>query len=317
MTVSSPQPAKGPISLLGPIETAPVTGGMISYAQAGPPHDEADAVVLAIHGVTSNLMAWCSVVRALARDSRVHVVAPDLRGRAESAALPGPYGIAAHVADMRDLLEHLDIGRAVLVGHSMGAYVAARLAAEQPDRAAALVLVDGGVYVEGLDEDAAAAVRASVIGPAVVRHALTFSSVGNYLNFWRSHPALTDAWNDEIEAYALHELRGSEHTFRSVLNLDAIETDSDEMLFDPVNRTAIERAGAPVHLLRAPRGAMDEGNPMIPEAALEAFIARHPTAAVEQVDGVNHYTIVMGDGPGPARVAAAISAATDEATTSA
>jgi pimeloyl-ACP methyl ester carboxylesterase len=290
--------------------TAPVAGGAMRFGQAGPPPEEADGVVLALHGVTSNLMAWRSVARAMGVGSPVSIIAPDLRGRADSVALPAPYGIAAHVADMAVLLDHLQVERVVLAGHSMGAYVAARLAAEHPERVSAVVLVDGGVSVAGLEEEAAAAVRAAVIGPSVVRHALTFATTNDYLSVWRAHPALSPAWNVDIEAFALHELGGTEHALRSVFNLDAVETDADEMLFDPVNRTPIERVGAPVHVLRAPLGAMGDRNPAIPQPALECFVAKHPAAMVEQVDGANHYTILMGDSPGPARVAAAIRAAT-------
>src|SRR6476646_1842770 len=115
----------------------PVAGGVLAVARAGPPPDHADAVVLAIHGITANMMAWASVARELAR-YRVTMLAPDLRGRGESAALRGPYGFAAHVADLLAMLDHAGVQRAVLAGHSMGAYVAARLAAEHPERAAGL-----------------------------------------------------------------------------------------------------------------------------------------------------------------------------------
>jgi pimeloyl-ACP methyl ester carboxylesterase len=45
------------------------------------------------------------------------------------------------VNDLIAVLDRVGAQRAVLVGHSMGAYVVARLAAEHPDRAAALVLL--------------------------------------------------------------------------------------------------------------------------------------------------------------------------------
>ncbi|WP_425470408.1 alpha/beta fold hydrolase [Streptomyces diacarni] len=75
--------------------------------------------------------------------------APDLRGRAASADLPGPYGLAAHVADVLALLDHLGQRRAVLIGHSMGGFVAALAAARHPSRVAGTVLVDGGLPFPG------------------------------------------------------------------------------------------------------------------------------------------------------------------------
>ena len=46
-----------------------------------------------------------------------------------SAGLPGPYGFAAHLADLLSVLDDAGVERAVLAGHSMGAYLATGLAA--------------------------------------------------------------------------------------------------------------------------------------------------------------------------------------------
>jgi pimeloyl-ACP methyl ester carboxylesterase len=255
-------------------------------------------------------MAWRSVARAMESEPQVGMIAPDLRGRADSADLPGPFGIATHVADALALLDHARVARAVLVGHSMGAYIAARVAAEHPERVAGLVLADGGIPVHDLDEESAAAARAMFIGPALARHAQTFASIDAYVQFWRQHPAFRDAWNDDVEAYARHDLRGEPGAYRYVVNIDAIAEDGEEVLSDRVNRFAIDRTHTPVRLLRAPRGAFNDENALISQDDLRRFIAAHPGAEVEEIAHVNHYTLVMGDSAGPERVAAALLAAT-------
>jgi pimeloyl-ACP methyl ester carboxylesterase len=287
----------------------PVAGGTLAVAHAGPPPDQAEAVVLAIHGVTGNGMVWRSVARDVTSATQISMLAPDLRGRAESAALPGPYGIAAHVADMLAVLDDARVDRAVLVGHSMGAYVAARIAAEHPERVAGLVLVDGGTPVSELTEEAAAMAHAFLVGPALARRAIPFMSVAAYLDFWRQHPAFAHAWNDDVEAYVLHELRGKPGAFRYIVSVEAVETDSADLLTDPANRNAINRVQTSPHVLRALRGAIDDENMLIQQTELDAFVAAHPSAHVEEVLDVNHYTLVIGDSPGPQRVAAAIEAA--------
>ena len=287
----------------------PVPGGTLAVARAGAPPAQAEAVVLAIHGITSNLMVWRSVARHVADGARVCILAPDLRGRGESAGLPGPYGIAAHVEDMLAVLDHLEVAGAVLAGHSMGAYVAARLAGEHPERTAGLVLVDGGPSVDAFTPEDAAMMRALMVGPALARHAISYPSQEAFLDFWRQHPAFAHAWNEDVEAYVLHDLVGEPGAFRYVINLNAVEADSDEMLSDPTNRTSMDRVHVPVSLLRAPRGTLDDDNALISRPLLEAFAAEHPAAHVEEVEGVNHYTLMVGDSPGPARVAAAIEAA--------
>ena len=77
------------------------------------------------------------------------------------------------------------------------------------------------------------------------------------------------------------------------------------MVLDDANRTALDRVHVPVRLLRAERGLFDD-EPLIPEDALRAFAASHPSVRVEAVPDVNHYTLLLGDSPGPARTAAAI-----------
>jgi hypothetical protein len=45
-------------------------------------------------------------------------------------------------------------------------------------------------------------------------------------------------------------------------------------------------------------------------------VAAHPDAQVEYLLGTNHYTVVLGSGPGPRRIAALIRAAIPHAVTS-
>jgi pimeloyl-ACP methyl ester carboxylesterase len=301
--------ATNPHDLFRSRDMVPVSGGTLAVAHAGPAPDRAGAVVLAIHGITSNLMVWRSVARHIAEGARVSILAPDLRGRGESATLPGPYGIAAHVEDMLAVLDHFGVRRPVLAGHSMGAYVAARMAGEHPERTAGLVLVDGGPSVDAFTPEDAAVMRALMVGPAVARRAISYASPEAFLEFWQHHPAFVHAWNEDVEAYVLHDLAGDPGAMKYVINLNAVEADSDEMLSDPANRTSMDRVHVPVSLLRAPRGTLDDDNPLISRQLLEAFAAQHPAAHVDDVEGVNHYTVVLGDSPGPARVAAAIEAA--------
>src|ERR1700757_447301 len=91
----------------------PVAGGTLNVAQAGPPVTEADGVALAAHGATNSLMIWRTVARRL--DPGICFLAPDLRGRGRSVTLGGPYGMAAHVADLIAVLDHVGARSAVLV----------------------------------------------------------------------------------------------------------------------------------------------------------------------------------------------------------
>jgi pimeloyl-ACP methyl ester carboxylesterase len=193
-----------------------------------------------------------------------------------------------------------------MVGHSMGAHVAARLSAEQPERAAGLVLLDGGLprpapinASDGEPEDEATPGRMET----------PCSSADEYVAGWRTHPAFERAWDDDVEAYARYDMTEDGRGARCVVSQEAVMADTFDLMFDGVSRKAINRVRAPTRLLRAPRGPLDDDYPMIPSDYLEDFAAEHPDLHVEHVPDVNHYTIVLGDSPGPARVACAIKTA--------
>jgi lipase len=291
-----------------------VAGGTLQVARAGARPDEADTVVLAVHGVTASLMTWRSIARRLRAHPGVTLLAPDLRGRGLSASLPGPYGMAAHVDDLIAVLDHAGAKRAVLVGHSMGAYVVARLAVEHPERVAALVLLDAGLPLATPDDPDE--MMRTAVANAVMRLGITFPSAEAYVDAWRSHPAFAQAWNEDVEAYVAYDLIDNGSSVRCCASPAAVRADSAEMVLDEAARGALDRvpAGIPVHVLRAERGLFDDDDaPLIPAAELRAFAAAHPATRVDAIAGVNHYTLVMGDSPGPDQVAAVIEeAARDE-----
>lgn len=286
----------------------PVPGGILSVGQAGPPPREAEAVVLAVHGVTSSHLAWRTVARELNREAAVALLAPDLRGRGRSAAVGGPFGARTHIDDLLRVLDAAGVERAILAGHSMGAYLAARLAADHPDRAAAVVLVDGGPYIPVPPDEDPDALLAVVVEQLTSRLQMTFDSADEYVARWSAHPALRREWNDDLEAYARFELDGPAGAMRCTVSEEALVADCTDMMQDESTLRALDRVTAPLYLARAERGLLDD-QPVLSDAVVEAFVAAHPDARVEYLLGTNHYTVVLGSGSGPRRVAALITAA--------
>lgn len=104
-----------------------------------------DPVLLACHGWTDSGEVFGPLAERLGR--RWTVVAPDAPGHGETPLRPGDYRVAEHVVPVTAVLDCLPTvaGHArpvVVLGHSMGAGTAARLAAARPDVVAALVLED-------------------------------------------------------------------------------------------------------------------------------------------------------------------------------
>ncbi|MCS7235309.1 MAG: alpha/beta hydrolase [Armatimonadota bacterium] len=95
--------------------------------------------VLLLHGFPLSSELWEDV--AVRLEDRCQVVAPDLRGHGDSDAPPGPYSMDALAEDVVGLVDALGLDRFVLGGHSMGGYVAFRVAARWPQRLLGLVLV--------------------------------------------------------------------------------------------------------------------------------------------------------------------------------
>lgn len=91
-------------------------------------------------GMGASRSSWGGVVARVAAETRC--VTYDRAGLGRSPAAAGPRRLAALVDDLTDLLDHLDDGAYVLVGHSWGGPILRRLTALRPDLVAGLVLVD-------------------------------------------------------------------------------------------------------------------------------------------------------------------------------
>lgn len=273
------------------IETIRVAGGDYTLARwAGGP-----TTLLAIHGITASHLAWPPVVDALKGDYTV--LAPDLRGRGASNALPPPYGLKAHVADLLAVLDHYRVEQAVLVGHSLGAYIALEFAQAHPQRARGLVLVDGGIALPMRLGATPEQIIKGVLGPALARLDMRFADPNAYLDFWRAHPSFQDAgaWNAYVEAYVNYDLTGVAPALHSRVNAAAVMVDAYGPLA-PEMVTLIDKVSLPMRLLTAERGLLNQPDPLLPLAAVADKVARNPHLTHYEIPGTNHYTIVTGCG---------------------
>ena len=101
-------------------------------------HGQGLPVVL-LHGYPLDHTIWKPVVNGLKEQARL--IVPDLRGHGASFVPEGDWSIRDMAEDVRLLLDRLEVERAVIVGHSMGGYVALSFAHAYPQRLAGLGLV--------------------------------------------------------------------------------------------------------------------------------------------------------------------------------
>lgn len=92
-----------------------------------------------VHGLSFFSWDWLDAAQALAGDREAACM--DMRGFGDSARA-ADYSVPAMAGDIGALMDHLGWQRAIVVGHSMGGRNSAYFAAKNPQRVAALVLVD-------------------------------------------------------------------------------------------------------------------------------------------------------------------------------
>jgi pimeloyl-ACP methyl ester carboxylesterase len=261
--------------------------------------------IVGIHALTTTYKTFVGIGERLA--GRRPLFAPDLRGRGDSDKPETGYGMAAHAADVAAAMRALGIGPSVVVGHSMGAYVATALAAEYPSLVAGLVLLDGGhppALPPGLDSDE---LLDQILGPVVHRLRRSFSSLEVYLDSWRRLPTFADvpghcAWGPWVEEYLAYDLGGLNGSRRPKAKETGVRADFADM----GNRVEAERrlraVSAPIMVVRAECGLAPDQPGVLSDDAVERIRACAPGVVEHTVADTTHYTIALAD-PGASTVA--------------
>ena len=142
MSSSPLQSPQFSLPALPPLLSTQVFGCTIRYydAGSGPP-------LVLLHGLGGDADDWAFCLEALSASQRV--IAPDLLGFGRSGKPHIDYTIAGFVEMLERFLRGLNIERAILVGHSLGGWIAATFALNSPEAVQKLVLVDSaGVWGE-------------------------------------------------------------------------------------------------------------------------------------------------------------------------
>jgi 3-oxoadipate enol-lactonase len=117
------------------LPTATINGLQLAYTDEG-----SGTPIVFIHGYPLSRAMWEAQVAGLSSDARV--IAIDLRGHGESQAPIWMASVDIYADDVRGLLDHLSIEKAVVCGFSMGGYVAFAFLRKYPERVQALILAD-------------------------------------------------------------------------------------------------------------------------------------------------------------------------------
>jgi lipase len=254
--------------------------------------------VVCLHGITAQHRAFNAAARHLGPSRGL--VGVDLRGRGDSDKPESGYGLQAHAADVLRVLDELGLESAVLVGHSMGGFVALKTALTFPDRVRAIVLLDGGwPRVERTPEEMTeeerqeAAALEEGLARAFRRLDMIFENPEAYLDFWFPDQNLKmDDLPHDLADYYLYDLGEVEGGYRPKASRAAAEEDSPSVSSTSPTAEELHDLGCPVALVRASQGFFPGSDPLISDEVRDAMAGALDLRTEILLEGANHYTML-------------------------
>ena len=263
----------------------PVIGGEIAVFQYG--NGSGDPVLL-IHGVTSSNRAFQLFADALIARGKAPF-AVDLRGRGDSNNLPGPFGMKQHAEDMAAVIDHFGWTQPDVIGHSMGAFVAAALVGLYSEKVGDVVFADGGVPLPMPPGMTVEQIMPFVLGPAMTRLAMEFENKEAYRNYWKPQAAFAKGWSAVLDEYVDYDLRGK----KASTNPQAVEEDSRDLFGDDLIVKSLQGLQKPAIFIKAERGLQNEDGGLYPMPVLDAVLPAYPMLKLEFLADCNHYDMFL------------------------
>jgi pimeloyl-ACP methyl ester carboxylesterase len=207
---------------------ATVNGVTIYYREIGA---RGEPVIL-LHGFPETGDAFASTVASLGK--RYRLIVPDMRGAGLSQGPASGYEKKVLATDIKELMDQLNIERAHVMGHDIGARVAYAFAVQYPERLLSLTVAEA--FIEGL-AGTAEFKRAAPGNPRTqhfARFAKVDESVGEYqgreeelvLSFMNSRSKNRKFVSDDVTRYVA-SLKRNGGLKAAFMNYEAFDRDSD------------------------------------------------------------------------------------------
>ncbi|HEY9888492.1 MAG TPA: alpha/beta fold hydrolase, partial [Candidatus Obscuribacterales bacterium] len=165
--------------------------------------------ILCLHGVLNQGAIWDAIAPALVQQG-YRVIAPDLRGHGKSGHVgpEGNYQLLDHLGDVDALVQQLGLAHFPVVGHSMGAVIAASYASARPQYIRSLTLVEP--VVPGEDTDSSADQLATHLNylamPPIHPIYASLSEAADRIQ--KTIPGLSLAWAEKLAARIVEPVKG-------------------------------------------------------------------------------------------------------------
>lgn len=241
------------------------------WGGSGPPD------LLLVHGFGDNALVWSHFVSEL--EDSCCALAVDLRGHGHSEWDPaGTYALSDLVGDVVNVLDQLCPAPVVLVGHSLGAQIAMRVATARRERIRAVVLVDFALRPDELPDG-------YVLGKFRERQR-TYASAAEYVAFLRKQLPL--AREQLLETLAEGVLRVTEDG-RCQEMCDPRLANREEFVDTQAILAALKGIARPLLFARGAASAV------LSRATAQELLAQLPQSRMSVVAAAGH--AVMLDNP--------------------
>jgi len=166
----------------------------ISYMDVAAQGTPNGKTVLLLHGNNFGGFYFKAIIDALTKEG-FRVVVPDQIGYGRSSKPIAPYNLHSQARNTSLILQHLKIERAMVVGHSMGGMLAARLATQYPKMIERVVIYNPIGLTDGRFTRPMPEIEATYRQTLKSDYQGTRTSLGRYV---AHNPK---AWNNEFETY--------------------------------------------------------------------------------------------------------------------
>ena len=226
-------------------------------------------LALMFHGITGNGYVFTPVIERLA--SHFRCVSFDQRGHGRSSKPARGYDAASFAGDIAQLVRHLQLGPALVIGHSLGARNALVAAAKHPDLIAGVVAID---FVPFIENEVFDALDARVAGGDQV-----FADIESAKAYLANRYPKLPARAIELRArYGMVAVAGGLRPLADPHAMRAISTGLREDLAPVLNAVRV-----PVLLIRGAESKLVSRN------AWERARASRPDMPAMEIPSVDHY----------------------------
>jgi len=251
------------------------------------------APLVALHGLTASHMNFVGIAERLA--GRYALFALDLRGRGDSDKPTGPYGFVQHARDVAAAMRAMGLGASIITGHSMGAFVATALAAQEPSLVSGLVLIDGGLVPDTPTADSTGQGIPAALALRITQLRQTYPSRQGYREFWRTQPHFpVEEWNPWVESFLDYEV-GGDSPVQPKASEAGVLADLREAFQPEAINERLKSIRVPTLLLRAESGFVPGQPPLFPDTLAAQFRTYLPHLEDHRFADTTHYTIVLGE----------------------